>query len=42
MADFCCVLSYRWQCAEESIQCFKKGGRLHAPALKLKNERTKF
>ena len=42
IADFCCVLSYWWQCAEKSGQRFKKGDGLHTPALKLKNERTKF
>ena len=42
IADFCCVLWSWWQCAEKSVQRFKKGGRLHTPALKLKNERTKF
>ena len=42
MADFCCALSYWWQCAGKLVQRFKKGGELHTPALKLKNERTKF
>lgn len=42
IADFCCVLWSWWQCAEQSVQRFKKSGRLHAPALKLENERTKF
>jgi hypothetical protein len=42
IADFCCVLWSSWQGGEKSVQRFKKDGRLHAPALKLKNERTKF
>lgn len=42
IADFCCVLWPWWQCAEKSIQRVKKGGGLHALALKLKNEGAKF
>jgi len=36
ITDFCCVLSYWWQCVEKSGQRFKRGDGLHTPALKLK------
>ena len=42
ITDFCFALWSWWQCAEKSVQRFKKSGRLHASALQLKNERTKF
>jgi len=42
IADFCCALWSWWQCAEKLVQRVKKVGGLHTPALKLKNERTKF
>ena len=42
IADFRSVPWSWWQCAEKSVQRVKKVGGLHTPALKLKNEQTKF
>ena len=42
IADFSRILWSWWQCAEKSVQRIKECGRLHTPALKFKNERTKF